>query len=57
MANVPISVNQGGTILTIGSITFAAVGTNIVVTGLPTSDPAVAGALWSNAGVVTVSAG
>ena len=28
-----------------------------VLTGLPTSDPAVAGALWSNSGVVTVSAG
>lgn len=26
-------------------------------TGLPTSDPAVAGQLWSNAGVLTVSAG
>jgi len=57
MANVDVSVNQGGTALTVGSIVFTASGTNIVVTGLPTSDPAVAGALWSNTGVVTVSAG
>ena len=26
-------------------------------TALPTADPAIAGALWSNAGIVTVSAG
>ena len=34
-------------------------GTNSVVifTDLPTSDPSVAGQLWSNSGVVTVSAG
>lgn len=57
MANIPVSVNQGGTVLTIGSITLTASGTNLVIAGLPTSDPAVAGALWSNAGVVTVSAG
>lgn len=57
MANVDVSVNQGGTALTVGSIVFTAVGSNIVVTGLPTSDPTVAGALWSNSGVVTVSAG
>lgn len=29
---------------------------NVIVT-LPTTDPEVAGALWSNSGVVTVSAG
>lgn len=29
----------------------------VVLSGLPTSDPAVAGQLWSNAGVLTVSAG
>ena len=34
-------------------------GTNSVVifTDLPTSDPSVAGQLWSNSGVLTVSAG
>jgi len=57
MANVDVSINQGGTVLTIGSITLTASGTNLVITGLPTSNPAVVGALWSNAGVVTVSAG
>lgn len=29
----------------------------VIFSGLPTSDPAVAGQLWSNAGVLTVSAG
>lgn len=29
----------------------------VILSGLPTSDPAVAGQLWSNAGVLTVSAG
>ncbi len=30
---------------------------DIIVTGLPTADPEKAGALWSNGGVLTVSAG
>jgi hypothetical protein len=29
----------------------------IILSGLPTSDPSVAGQLWSNSGVLTVSAG
>lgn len=29
----------------------------VVVTGLPTADPHVVGALWANAAVLTVSAG
>lgn len=29
----------------------------VIFSDLPTSDPAVAGQLWSNAGVLTVSAG
>lgn len=29
----------------------------VIFSGLPTSDPAVAGQLWNNAGVLTVSAG
>jgi hypothetical protein len=33
------------------------VGTGTISMVLPTSDPAVAGQLWANAGVVTVSAG
>lgn len=29
----------------------------VIFSGLPTADPVVAGQLWSNAGVLTVSAG
>jgi hypothetical protein len=32
-------------------------GTQILLTGLPTADPTVAGALYTNTGVLTVSAG
>lgn len=32
-------------------------GGTVILTGLPTSNPAVAGQLWNNAGVLTVSAG
>ena len=32
-------------------------GGTVIFTGLPTADPVVAGQLWSNAGVLTVSAG
>lgn len=38
------------------NLTIRSTETNML-TGLPTADPAVAGALWNNAGVVTVSAG
>lgn len=50
-------VDRGGK-LTLGnaSITINAAG-QAIVAGLPTADPAVAGALWSNSGVLTVSAG
>jgi hypothetical protein len=37
-------------------LTLSASG-NIIMSGLPTSDPTVAGALWNNSGVLTVSAG
>lgn len=42
-----------------GSITgtTATVTGTVILSGLPTEDPNVAGALWSNSGVVTVSAG
>lgn len=45
--------------LTAATDTPGSGGTNggIFLTGLPTSDPAVAGQLWSNSGVLTVSAG
>ena len=43
-----------GTVTTTGNIT--ATGTaNVIV--IPTSDPAVAGAIWNNAGTLSVSAG
>lgn len=50
-------VDKGGK-LTLGnaSIIINAAGLAIVA-GLPTADPTVAGALWSNAGVITVSTG
>lgn len=57
MSNVSVSRPQGGNSLVIGGITLTVSGSNVIITGLPTSDPAVAGALWSNLGVVTVSAG
>ena len=59
MANVDVSIDQGGSVLRIGDAVFTWNGTNLIVTGLPTSDPAVAGALYTatGTGVVTVSAG
>ena len=50
-------VDKGGK-LTLGNaaITINAAGQSLL-TGFPTADPHVAGALWANAGVLTVSAG
>ena len=39
------------------SITDLTASGAVIFSGLPTSDPAVAGQLWNNAGVLTVSAG
>ena len=39
------------------NVTLTVSGTNVVITGLPTSDPTVSGALWSNSGVLTLSSG
>lgn len=47
-----LDFENGGT-----DITFRIVGGKLIVTGLPTSDPTTAGALWSNSGVLTLSAG
>lgn len=44
-----------GTNATMANLTAS--GTRIILSGLPTANPNVAGALWSNSGVVTVSAG
>lgn len=32
-------------------------GTNVIITGLPTADPTVAGALWVDTGALKISAG
>jgi hypothetical protein len=39
------------------SITHDGSNSVVIIKDLPTADPSVAGQLWSNAGVVTVSAG
>jgi hypothetical protein len=39
------------------SITYDGTNSVVIISGLPTSDPSVAGQLWSDSGVVTVSAG
>ena len=44
-----------GASATVANLTAS--GSVIKLTGLPTSDPNVAGAIWSNTGVLTVSAG
>ena len=49
---------KDGASITFGTgITFSVSGTNLILTGLPTSNPAVAGALWTNSGVLTRSTG
>lgn len=51
------TIAAGGS-LKIGNAVFTAnAAGQVIVTGLPTADPSVAGALWSNTGVLTVSAG
>lgn len=53
-------VESGGSIeLERGStdVSITSNGTNILITGLPTSDPGVAGALYTNSLVLTLSAG
>lgn len=52
-----IDIKTGGSITLGAGITLTVSGTNLIVTGLPTSDPSVAGALWTNTGVLTRSAG
>lgn len=39
------------------SITYDGSNSVVIFSNLPTADPAVAGQLWSNSGVLTVSAG
>lgn len=51
-----LTVDAGGKIV-IGNATFAVDSSGKLILTLPTTDPAVAGALYSNSGVLTVSAG
>ena len=51
----PINVSTAGNVAIANNLTAS--GTAINFANLPTSDPSVAGNLWSNSGVVTVSAG
>lgn len=55
--NVSINIEQGGTVINMGDVKWTWDGTDLVITGLPTADPTKDGALWSNNGVLTVSAG
>lgn len=66
MSNVKVSLPQGGESLDISAggsvklganVTLTVSGTNVILNGLPTSNPGVAGALWTNSGVLTRSAG
>lgn len=64
----PIYTEQGGRKAVLGpggeaalngngvTVTTDAAG-NMILTNVPTADPHVVGALWSNAGVLTLSAG
>lgn len=53
-----LEVAPGGAI-NLGDTVVLSVDANgkVLITGLPTADPTVAGALWTNSGVLTVSAG
>jgi hypothetical protein len=66
MSNVKVSLPQGGESLDLttgasiklgANVTLTVSGTNVILNGLPTSNPAVAGALWTNSGVLTRSTG
>lgn len=46
-----------GAVTTNISITYDGTNSIVILNDLPTSDPSVAGQLWSDSGVVTVSAG
>ena len=54
-----ISINASTGAVTTGSVfgTDMVVTGTVILSGLPTSDPNVADAVWSNAGVLTLSAG
>lgn len=51
------TVAAGGSIKIGNAIFTANAAGQVIVTGLPTANPSVAGALYSNSGVLTISAG
>lgn len=64
--NTKVYIEQGGDKLVVAdggsvdlgaNVTLTVNGTNVIITGLPTSDPSVAGALYANSNVLTLSAG
>lgn len=50
-------IEDGGSLDLGAGVTLTVNGTNVIITGLPTADPTVADALYSNLGVLTLSAG
>ena len=55
----PVVSDNGFTGAVTGNVTAVTVTATgaVIFSGLPTSDPTVAGQLWNNAGVLNVSAG
>lgn len=55
----PVVSTNGFTGAVTGNVTAVTVTATgaVIFSGLPTSDPSVAGQLWNNSGVLTVSAG
>ena len=55
----PVTSTAGFIGTVTGSVTATTLSASgvVILSGLPTADPAVAGQLWSDSGVLTVSAG
>lgn len=50
-------VDNGGKLTLGNAVLTIDASARVIVTGLPTANPGVAGALWSNSGILTVSTG
>lgn len=50
-----VTINGYTNVLSLGSVEMA--GGVVILSGIPTADPLVAGQLWSNLGALTISAG